>query len=452
MSNNELIQKTASLVEKALTRTNRTESLPNFFVQTNKMHFVDLNDDALLKIVEYLDLEDKIRLWKTTEPTTRLADITSIAWRRQTMHFIDLNVFTSLELLNSFLSIICPTVLVVVLQMREVREPQMNIVRRHVFPKARHLEVNILLDWSFDVEIGGNCFDRGIGMLADSFPNIKIIHLFGTNFSTTGLHFSKWQCLTELNVVKASEWWTTENFKEICEKSKNLEALSINIANEDNPSKENPYIDAICTLENLEHLWFNAMFISKDNSLKLLTKLPKLRRLRCNESDQHWAPLMRVRDTRAEDVRSIASSDLWMCYSSDDDSETEAAEIFRVQFRQVLRNFPRLEALHLRHSNIWRTGDQLWDMLYHCPHLKMLSIRTVDMRFFKFRNATMNRALRLRTEPLNFHVQDTEHQTIITTMLSCPDIKVTFGPLPEQLHVFENYCVEFNFHPMVSKI
>lgn len=416
---------------------------------------MDLNDDALFEIMEYLDLGNKIRLWEATEPTTRLADITSYAWRRQTGHLIDLDYLTNLELLNSFLSIICPTVVDVVLHMGEVRLPQMNIIQRHVFPKVRHLEVNILMDWLshpyYDTLLCNLWFDRNVGMLADCFPNIQGINLTGDNFYTTGLHFSKWECLTHLYVVNASELWTTENFKEICEKFKNLKALSIDI---DNGYTHNgdPFIDAICTLENLEHLWFNAFYLSMDNSRKLLTKLPKLRQLRCNESNLRWAPLIHLRDTRPEDVRSIACSNLWLCYSTDVDSETEAAEIFRVSFRQVLRNFPRLEALHFRHSNIWRNVDQLWDMLYHCPHLKMLSIRTVYMSSFKFSKARMIRALRHRTEPLNFHVQDTDHQTIITTMLNRPDIKVTFGPLPDQQQVFGNNCIEFHLHPLVSNV
>ncbi|KAH8339664.1 hypothetical protein KR074_001961 [Drosophila pseudoananassae] len=409
------------------------------------MNFVDLNDDCLLKIVEYLNTEEKLCLWEATEPTSRLADITSYAWRRQTKHAIDLNHFTDMELLNSFLSIICTTVVEVSLVIGDVRNDQMNIFQRHVFPKARVLNVNVTMEWEDDLGFPAG-IDWEIGVLAGCFPNVERLHVDGEKFATTGKNFSKWNRLTHLDVVKASEFWTTFNFWTVCDSAKKITSLSINFDDEFT-LKSTPFVKAICSLENLEQLWFDAMNINESNARNLLTKLPKLRRLRCTES-QNWTPLRHLREFRAHDVRSITLSTPCLCYSLGDFEPDP--DVAGAQFYRLTKYFNRLEAMHLKRSSICGSGDQLWDMIRGCPQLKMISVRTIDMNFFNSMNANINRALRRRSEPLNFHVQDTDHKNLITAMLNRPDVNLTFGPLPKQIEVFKNYCIEFELFPIAS--
>ncbi|KAH8236190.1 hypothetical protein KR026_005064 [Drosophila bipectinata] len=410
------------------------------------MNLADLNNYCLLNIMDYLNTEDKLRLWKATEPTTRLADITSYSWRRRTNHHIDLNHFTDLELLNTFLSIICSTVVEVHLTMGDDREPQLNVFRRHIFSKARILTIIVKIVYEFEMRTS---IDWEIGVLADCFPNIERLLVDGENCTPTGRNFSKWNRLTHLHVVKASEYWTTHNFWVVCDSAKNITALSIDFDDE-YTLKATPYVEAICSLKNLEQLWIKATNINKENALKLLTELPKLCIFCCNEIGQNWAPLRSLLETRAHDVLSITLSDFWMCYSPDDiQPDTDDTEA-RAQYSQVLKHFKRLEAIHLKRTNMCGTGNHFWDLIYLCPQLKMISVMLVDMSFYQSSILNINRALHHRTQPLNFHVQDTSQKHLITDMLTRPDLKLTFGPLSKQQHVFDNFCIEFELFPIAS--
>lgn len=69
------------------------------------------------KIVDYLDLEDQLKLWKSSEPASRLRSLISYIWQRNREYTIDYYTFNDdYELLNEFLQCIRFTVTELTLQ------------------------------------------------------------------------------------------------------------------------------------------------------------------------------------------------------------------------------------------------------------------------------------------------------------------------------------------------
>ncbi|EDX03987.1 uncharacterized protein LOC6731243 isoform X1 [Drosophila simulans] len=398
----------------------------------------NLNADCVLKIVEYLNLEDQLKLWKSSEPASRLRSLISYIWQRHGEHTIESYTFDGdYELLNEFLQCIRLTVSELTLQYLTM--DQLERWRGHTFPNMRQL--TYLGDETSDIE-----GDADIAILVDLFPQLEAI---GVSGNTTGNHISRWRNIRRLDLQLC--WYLSpQAFEDICQNLR-LQTLSIQWQK----IEENAYVRSICMLQELEELELDIVYLSRDNISQLLG-LPKLKTLRLHDFDQLDDLLWNIGSIRGQDVLTAAfSNNIWMrptevlaklrnlrCLTLVDD---EGCAV--INFSTIIKCFPLLEQLHLENSRIWVNADGIWDVLLASPRLRELSISNHVLydEFFAFNKSTMNRALNQRTEPLTIHFYKTGMEDMVSKHFKHPNLNVSFSATSSSFSQLPGECTELEF-------
>ncbi|XP_016987496.1 uncharacterized protein LOC108050351 isoform X2 [Drosophila rhopaloa] len=361
----------------------------------------NLNEDCLLKIIEYLDLEEQLQLWQSFKPTSRLRSVLSYRWQHQTNHSLDAETFVQdPEILDVFLQCIQPTVSE--LTLRYLTMDLLEHWKNRIFPNLR--ELTYMGDENSELD-----GDSDIAILVGCFPHLEGIGLSG---NSSGQHISRWRNLRRLDLQLC--WYlNTQCFEEICQNLR-LQTLSIQW----HRAEEDAYVRAICTLKELQELELDIVHLSTENTSKLL-RLPKLSKLRLHHFEELDDLLSDIGNQRGQDVVAAAFSDnIWMrpsnilakfqslrCLTLVDDEGCCA-----IDFRTTIINcFPLLEQLHLENSRIWLNAHGIWEVALACPRLRDFSLSNQILydEFFVFCESTMKRALDQRTEPLRMHFYKT---------------------------------------------
>ncbi|XP_016943120.3 uncharacterized protein [Drosophila suzukii] len=398
----------------------------------------NLNDDCLLKIVEYLNLDEQLQLWKSSEPSSRLRSVLSYTWQHHTDHSVDQETFAgSPDVLEDFLQSIRFSV--EELTLRYLNMEQLEQWKNHTFPTMR--ELTYMGDESSEME-----GDSDIAILVKCFPLLEAIGLSG---NCSGQHISQWRHLRRLDLQLC--WYlNTQNFEEICQNLR-LQTLSIQW----HKAEEDAYVQAIASLQELEELELDIVHLSPDNTSKLL-RLPKLRKLLLHNFEQMDELISDIGRLRGQDVVTAAFSDnIWMmraevlakfrnlrCLTLVDDEGCAA-----VDFRPIINCFPLLEQLHLENSRIWLNADGIWDVVLACPRLRILSMSNQVLydEFFAFSKSTMSRALNKRKEPLIMHFYKTSKEALIAQHFGHPKLIVSYNPTNSIDSQLPGECIELEF-------
>ncbi|KAH8350764.1 hypothetical protein KR084_011031 [Drosophila pseudotakahashii] len=399
----------------------------------------NLNDDCLLKIVEYLNLEEQLQLWKSSEPSSRLRSVLTYTWQHQTDHSLDQETFEgSPDILLEFLQSIRLTV--AELTLRYLNLDQLKHWKNHTFPNLRDL--TYMGDENNDME-----GDSDIAILVNCFPQLEGIGLSG---NASGQHISQWRNLRRLDLQLC--WYlSTQYFEEICQNLGNLQTLSVQW----HKAEEDAYVRAISSLQELEELELDIVHLGSENTSKLM-RLPKLRKLRLQNYDQLDELLSEIGRLRGQDVVTAAFSDnIWMrrpevlakfrnlrCLTLVDDEGCGA-----IDFRSITNCFPLLEQLHLENSRIWSNADGIWDAVLACPRLRVFSISNQVLydEFFAFSKSTMSRALNQRKEALTMHFYKTDKEALIAQHFRHPKLIVSYNPTNSIDSQLPGECIELEF-------
>ncbi|XP_017111446.1 uncharacterized protein LOC108135277 isoform X2 [Drosophila elegans] len=344
---------------------------------------VNLDDKCLLKIIEYLDLEEQLDLWQATESISRLNKVLSCFWQSHKKHALHRKSFENrAELLHNFLQCISPTI--VNLTLKDFPVDQLYAFRSHSFPNARILDYSgVISNVNEDLESLVNCFP-----LIESFkisvdgedPTLEIV---------AGHHVARWENLRRLDIIGASRHWNTKCFQEICNR---LPLQFLAVAWRD--SEEDDYVEAISKLQELGDLQLELDLLSRESTSMLLS-LPKLRRLRFDEFEDVECLLEHMAELRGQDVVALNVTKTFGCGS-------------------IPTAFKILMELYLEDITIWQTGDAFWEMISSCPQLQLLHLQNheIEDRFSEFSASTMDKALCRRNEPLVIHFSNTSHKDL----------------------------------------
>lgn len=388
------------------------------------MSIEDLNDDCLLKIIGYLDLESQLNLWRATEPTSPLKPTLSYSWSRQKGFVLGDAFDENRDLLEHFLQAIKDTVEFV--SLFRFNMEQMEILQKHCFPKTQ-----ILNYWMGPRASDGN-YD--IEMLVKSFPNIQSLTFCEPDFVYKGEHIVKWDHILKLDARAVSYYWGPEVVKEICKKFP-LQLLYISI-----PvcSNTNAYLEPIYNLLDLEELDIEVNF-TPDVARRLL-QLPKLRKLRFFELDSYEL-LHFIGYMRGKDVYELHCHDGLCngCYFGAPGPVLNA----------ILKRFEFLEKLHLEGSNFWSNPEEFWHVPSICPKLKLLYIYDIFLNYplFALSPSAMKNALDNRSVPLTLHLYKTEQELGICQSLKHPNLKLIFEPVPVNDITFREH-IELEMRPL----
>ncbi|XP_052837783.1 LOW QUALITY PROTEIN: uncharacterized protein LOC128253433 [Drosophila gunungcola] len=402
----------------------------------------DLNEDCLLKITEYLNLEEQLQLWRSSEPTSRLRSVLSYTWQHQTHHIVDPETFgrTGRDVIQEFLQCIRSTVTKLTLQYLAM--DLLEQWKPHTFPNVS--ELTYMGDENSEMD-----GDSDVAILVGCFPHLEGIGLSG---NASGQHIGQWRNLRRLDLQLC--WYlSTQCFEEICQNLQlTLQALSIQW----HRAEEDAYVRAICTLQALEELELDIVHLGSENTARLLS-LPKLRKLRLHNFSQLDDLLRDIGSQRGRDVVAAAFSDsIWMtrseilakfqslrCLTLVDDEGCCAID-FRTT---VIKCFPLLEQLHLENSRIWPNADGIWDVVLACPRLRLFSLSNQVLYddFFAFSKSTMDRALHQRMEPLTMHFYRTGKEALISQHFRHPNLKICFSPTNNLYSQLSGESMELEF-------
>lgn len=359
------------------------------------------------QIVEYLNLEEQLQLWQATKSTSRLCSVISYAWQRQSKHCVGRETFAERPALQlEFLRCICPTVAELTLRYLPIK--QLRQWKGLTFPNLREL---YYLGDEYDDCDG----DADIAILVDCFPQLESLGLSG---NTSGQHIGQWRHLRRLDLQLC--WYMgSQCFEDIC-KNLRLQYLSVQWRR----AEEDVYVQAISTLQELQELDLDIVFLRSENAHKLLS-LPKLAKLRLHNLDLFDDVLEDIGRLRGQDLLAITCRDnimLWRpavlatlnCLRRLTLVDDEGS--YDIGLSVIVKSFPRLEQLHLEHSRIWPNADGLWDVVEACPHLKFITISNPDLpvEFFVFSASIMQRVLNQRAQPLSLRFYGTGNELLVS--------------------------------------
>ncbi|XP_017005371.2 uncharacterized protein [Drosophila takahashii] len=382
----------------------------------------NLNDDCLLKIVEYLNLEDQVQLWKSSESSSRLRSALSYAWQRQTNHTVNRKTFEgNPDVLHEFLRSIRLTV--AELSLENLNMDQLKQWKNHTFPNMRDLSYTVHRDNKMEE-------DSDIAILVNCFP---LLEGFEVCANASGQHISQWRNLRRLDLQLC--WYlTTQNFEEICQSLGNLQTLKIQWL----IHEEDDFVRAISSLKELEELELHIYDLGTENTSKLM-RLPKLRKLRLWNYDNLDKILSDIGRLRGQDMVSAVFEDnifIWKtrvmskfrylrCLTLVNGEECDA-----IDFRSITNCFPLLEQLHLKSSRILSNANEIWDVVLACPRLRVFSMtnQVLHDEFFAFSKSIMSRALNQRKEALTIQFYKTDKEALIAQHFRHPKLIVSYNP------------------------
>ncbi|XP_017041426.2 uncharacterized protein LOC108088228 [Drosophila ficusphila] len=405
-------------------------------------NFVNLNEKCLLKIVDYLKLEDQLNLWSATKCIPKLQKVVSSSWQIRRQHYLRRNTFKDKEiLLQDFLQCIGCTVEKFIFE--DFPIDQLYAFRNHGFPNMRVLDYsNEDSDLVNDVKTLVNCFP-----LIETFKMGALIG--GLSYEH---HIARWKNLKRLDIMGSSKHWKTICFQEICQKLQ-LQFLSVSWRE----SEEDAYVEAISKLQELEELKLDLNLISRENTIKLLN-LPKLRKLCFEEFEDVQDFLDNIVEIRGKDVTGITwNENFWLWLNPNRFKNVQKVSIidegvvegiwYAPIFNKSLSDFPQLLELCLANINIWQTGDELWEMIYSCQQLKLLQLENFEMEheFFDFSFMSMDKALCQRRDPLVINFLNTYHKDLIFQHFIHSKLKIFINVSRESLSKFSGGVLELEF-------
>ncbi|SPP81499.1 uncharacterized protein LOC117584211 [Drosophila guanche] len=379
------------------------------------MNFCNLNQDVLLKIVEYLSLDDQISLWQANEPTSQLNMVLCHAWQRSKKHDLCGNCFQGQPkaVLDAFLDAVSGTL--EQLTLNEVPMEQLDVWHKYSFPKMQALLYKEYEDGRID--------EAEIKILAECFPLLKTVKLKCRRISP---HLSSWKNLNHLDLREC--WNVTADCMERVFENLRLRVLKIGQYEEPFPSMEK-------SMQELEELELGIL----KEKIRGLNTLPKLKKLSYNAFlSDHWLSVTNIGKRRilAETTNVMTFYLLSMCtrwmsfHKAIKLTLVGAAHGLITPFHTYkhFKPFCHLRQLHVHNVDLWRNADQLWEMVSDCPKLEILIISKQGLSsfFVRFNLETMHQVLRVRSEPLHLVFHQVNCTNLIIKYFRHPKLKVSF--------------------------
>ncbi|KAH8263472.1 hypothetical protein KR044_009333, partial [Drosophila immigrans] len=352
-----------------------------------------LNDDCQLAIIKYLNLTDQIALYEATRGVSnRLTNSIVSAWKHQLYFTVDGHIYEKFkknpEMLDIFLSSISGTVQE--LKLLSVSVDFLKRWKNYTFPSMKTLEYT-LDEWEVDNWRNDPC-NEAVEILTKLFPGLHSVKPHGC-FDNHEL--SKW---TQLRKLDLAVYWPCARW---------LVEMSSAVT-DDWP---NEIID--CQL--LEELrLYRGCWNYVYDEVMALPRLSTLSFFLNLKMDIYY--LSGVLEPRVNDIDKIVFNDfIWLSsmYPLRILSNLRHLVLARVRFTtedllEEITNLKKLEQLDLIDFISWSDATELWQMVAHCPSLKILNISGIKMHkgFFEFDQRVMKETLDNRSHPFTLHCHD----------------------------------------------
>lgn len=335
-----------------------------------------LNDDCQLCIINYLELNDQLALWKATKNLS-LRWNTNIcrAWQQQHSYVLDWVMYDledDPEMMDTFLSSICNTLNT--LKLEEIRLDHLQLWCKYKYSNMRELEY-----WLDEYEDPLNS-SLILELLTELFPTVSCLKLYGEFHS---LRIDRFKELRRLDLLE-------------CSKINNLNGS-----------------------ETLEELNIEFNFDCIDFNISSFKCFPKLQTLsfKCQKGSEKL--LDNLLKERSSDIVEISFRHCIWLYdliavhlpkSLSRLSLIEKECSFTVtKLPSLVAQLPLLQQLDLVDFQFFSTELSLWKMVMACPSLKTLSISGIQLYedFFEISRSSMHQALTNRPVPLSLHCHNT---------------------------------------------
>lgn len=331
-----------------------------------------LNDDIQLCIINYLDLNDQLVLWKATKNySVRCNTNICRAWRQQHSFILDWVMYDledDPEMMDAFLSSISETLQS--LKLEEIRLNHLQLWCKYNYPNMRELEY-----WVDEYEDPCN-YSPIFDLFAELFPAVCWLKLNG-EFNM--LKVDKFKELRRLDLLECSNIFNLNG-------SETLEELNI----EFNSDCQHFIFSSLIFFPKLQTLSFKC----QKGSEKLLDKVVKERSSDITEIS-FWHCIW---------LYDLMKVHLPKCLSRLSLIEKECT--FTVEKLQtVVAQLPLLKQLDLLDFQFFPTELRLWETVLACPSLSILNILGMQLceDFFETSRSFMDQVLRNRSVLLALH-------------------------------------------------
>ncbi|XP_060654546.1 uncharacterized protein LOC132790121 isoform X1 [Drosophila nasuta] len=381
-----------------------------------------INDDCWLEIINYLNLEDQLALYKATNGfSNRVSSNVIYSWKHQLNFTLDEHAYEKFEempeMLDVFLSNINDT-----MQGLEFQWVTLKFLYRwknYTFPNMKTLEYTV-----DDCDI--DCDSEVIAIMTELFPGLHSLKSDGTFYCGA---LPKW---TQLRKLDLSEW-----------------SPDYNTYRSDSPEE----IAKCMLMEELllpDGIWdFN---LHHD-----LMTMPKLHTLAIElKIDFILAEML---EKRGKDVHTIVFNDCIWEFSIptlqklrnlrqltllDNDGFTSE------ELRDLIVDLKQLEQIDLVDFQIWSSETELWQTVACCPSLKILNLSGMQLyeNFFEFGRRVMEKTLNNRSHDLTLHCHNTgANENLIRQYFKHPRLKLSFEPL--KLHEVDTDMLQMHLNPLL---
>ncbi|XP_060652927.1 uncharacterized protein LOC132789145 isoform X2 [Drosophila nasuta] len=351
-----------------------------------------INDDCWLEIINYLNLEDQLALYKATNGlSNRVSSNVIYSWKHQLNFTLDGNAYEKFEempeLLDVFLSNINDT-----MQGLELQWVTLKFLYRwknYTFPNMRTLEYTV-----DDCDI--DCDKEVIGIMTELFPGLRSLKSDGTFYCGA---LPKW---TQLRKLDLSEWspdyntYRSDSPEEIAKCMLMEELLLPDAEMLEKRGKD------VHTIVFNDCIW--------EFSIPTLRKLRNLRQLTLLDND------------------GFTSEEL----------------------RELIVDLKQLEQIDLVDFQIWSSETELWQTVACCPSLKILNLSGMQLyeNFFEFGRRVMEKTLNNRSHDLTLHCHNTgANENLIRQYFKHPRLKLSFEPL--KLHEVDTDMLQMHLNPLL---
>ncbi|XP_060653443.1 uncharacterized protein LOC132789440 isoform X1 [Drosophila nasuta] len=362
-----------------------------------------LNDDCLMMIIKYLNLNDQLSIYEATKGhSNHLNSSVFSAWKHQLCFELNPENFLKFEekpeMLDIFLSSTSATMQE--LKLECVTERFLKRWQNFTFPNMKTLEYSC--DSNYDD-------DKAIEIMIKLFPGLRCVK------THDGFHYDRLQKWSQLRKLELSD---------CCE---NLNA------------HEGPEMIIKCQL--LEEVTLSCDFHWPD-IYDALMELPKLHTFTYDVFDRDDI-LDVLLEKRGSDIHKITFHDCMgkhsmttLCKLSHLHQLTLKEERFTgEELCKLITDLRHLQRLDIIDHLVRLNKAMLWQAVASCPSLKILNISGVQLRdeCFEFSHCLMEATLKNRSQPLALYWRNTDENEKLRHFKH-PNLRISFKPLePENV-------------------
>ncbi|XP_051860188.1 uncharacterized protein LOC117568290 isoform X5 [Drosophila albomicans] len=362
-----------------------------------------LNDDCLMVIIKYLNLNDQLSIYEATKDHSKhLNSSVFFAWKHQLCFELNPENFLKFEekpeMLDIFLSSTSATMQE--LKLECVTERFLKRWQNFTFSNMKTLEYSC--DWDYDA-------DKVIEIMIKLFPGLRCVK------THDGFHYDRLQKWSQLRKLELSD--CCENLNE----------------------HEGP--EMIIKGQLLEEVTLPCDFF-RPEFFEALMELPKLRTLAYYVFDRDGI-LDVLLEKRGSDIHKITSNDsigkyrmTTLCKLSHLHQLTLNGEHFTGdKLCKLITDLRHLQRLDIIDHLVMLNEAKLWQAVASCPSLKILNISGIQLHdeFFEFSRCLMEATLKNRSQPLALYWRNTDENEKLRHFKH-PSLRISLKPLePENI-------------------